>query len=389
MNRDRHRMGSTLQGSTLGWRSTRRWGSILRRVERAVRGPLLMVVLGLVWVPTVSAESAEADASPVEVTLEPWAAHDGVDRPFRYIVTMRPRGDAPLEVVADRRLLSFVVRRPESRRRFRCAHPHAPPRPDEERVRTSSRGGEAGSVWREWIDLRMYCWGGALAALRDGAQVEGRYGWRRADRRRWVARTPESPWREWTGGVDLVPFSFSRVEEPPTRRLDEEWESDTSENARRVAPVHVMLSSRTVLRGGMVSFRPSVRAREGRARVYVRPDSWSFEVRGPTTTVRCAIPPGGGAPPADLFRPITERYAAVDLLDAEFMCPEGTFDQAGVYEVVPELSLRHSGEEWGYDAIIGRFAGPPSPIRVTAGGLGYVEQSPRRTDEVDAPPRPQ
>lgn len=319
---------------------------------------------------------ADEDEAPVEVTLEPWAAYDGEERPFRYVVTMRARGSAPVEVVADRRLLSFRVRRLEGRRRrYRCRHPRARRRPDDDRVRTLAPG----EVWREWVDLRMYCWGRALDALTDGAEVEGRYGWRRRTRRRWVARAPESSWREWTGGVALEDFTFPAMEEGATRRLD----ADEGQGAEP-PPVELGLTPRSVRRGSWLSLRPSVRARDGRERVYVRPDSWSFVVRPPSgEPVRCAIPAGGGTPPPELFRRITERWPDRELLDADAFCPADTFERAGVYEVVPELHLAHSGEEWGYDAVTGRFAGPPTPIRITAGELGYVEQVPQRPDEAD------
>ena len=74
------------------------------------RSTLLAQLLTLVLLPTVwlaLAAPAQADAPNVSLTLEPWSAYDGVDRPYRYIVSMRVEGEGPLEVVADRRLLSF------------------------------------------------------------------------------------------------------------------------------------------------------------------------------------------------------------------------------------------------------------------------------------------
>lgn len=345
-----------------------------------MRARCATVVLFAVLLAATTAR-ADEDEAPLEVSLEPWAAFDGVERPFRYILTVRPRGGDPVEVVADRRLLELRVRPAEGRgRRYRCRHPRRPRRPDGDRVRTLRRGDPDGGVWREWIDLRMYCWGRALSVLRDGARVEGRLGWRRRSRRRWVARAPESSWRGWTGGVDLMDFTFLGVAEEPTRRVDAGAAPAAEEGEAPAPPIEVDLSRRSVRSARWLTLRPSVRAAEGRERVYVRPDAWSFRVEGPTGRAVCRIRPGGGTPPPDLFRTITERRPARELLDADYMCPAGTFDRAGVYEVVPKLRLDHGGEAWGFDAVTGRFVGPATPIRITGGDEGYVEQIPEEGD---------
>jgi hypothetical protein len=68
-------------------------------------------------------------------------------------------------------------------------------------------------------------------------------------------------------------------------------------------------------------------------------------------------------------------------LDADFFCPEHTFELAGVYEITPELTLPHSGEEWGLAAVTGTFVGPTVAVRITQGGLAYLEQVPERAEE--------
>lgn len=350
------------------------------------RSALLALLPTLVLVPTLwlaLAAPAQADAPNVSLTLEPWSAYDGVDRPYRYIVSMRVEGEGPLEVVADRRLLSFEVRPTEGRRRrVRCRHPQAP--------RAASRArrldGET-REWREWIDLRMYCWGRALSALERGAQVEVRYGWRRASRNRWIARRPDTRrTREWVGGARPDAFTFpARSEEAgqttrlPMRsdRVEEGRESDEPE----ASPIALSLSPRSSRRGSGISFRVSVRAVEGTERVYVRPDAFTFTVRGPTGEHRCRLPRGGGNPPPDLFSRIGTRRGATQLLDASQFCPDETFERPGVYEVVPKLRLPHSGAEWELDAVTGRFSGPPVAMRVTSGDVGYEEQTPRREGE--------
>ncbi len=316
------------------------------------------------------APAARADEPLVDVTLAPWAAYDGAERPYRYVVEMRPRGSGPVEVVADRRLLAFTVRPREGRRTYTCRHPQAQGRASTGRIRTLTAGQGEDAAWREWIDLRMYCTGRALAALAAGAEVQPRYGWPRRTQTRWIARTPGTGWREWSGGAELPALAFPPQPAQTTRRIGE-----------GPTPIELSLAPASPRTGASLVLRVAIRAREGSERVYVRPDAFAFRVSGPLGDVVCRTEEGGGAPPPDLFRRITPRVAARESLDADFFCPEGTFELAGVYEITPEVVLRHSGEEWGLHAVTGRFAGPTAAIRVTLGERGYLEQIPERADE--------
>ncbi len=310
----------------------------------------------------------------VDVTLTPWSEHDGVDRPYRFLVEVRPRGAEPVEVLADRRVLSFTVRPSEGRRRYTCRHPQPQGRASTGRVRTLTLGSAEDVAWLEWIDVRMYCTGRALAALNAGAQLEARYGWPRASRTRWIARRPgsSSP-REWQGGAELPARAFPAQPEQSTRLREGEGE----------VPIELALTPTSARTGAALTLRAAVRAREGTERVYVRADAFAFTVRGPLGDVRCDVETGGGSPPPDLFRRITTRRAARESLDADFFCPEDSFEVAGVYEITPELTLEHSGEEWELDAVTGRFVGPTVPVRITHGERGYVEQIPEPVDDGD------
>lgn len=338
------------------------------------RATIFMAVT-LAWAAPASADELAS------MTVTPWNAYDGVERPYRYIVTVRASQAA--EVVADRRLIELELRPTEGRRRrrVRCRHP---------RVRRSTRNArtitlEPGETWQEWIDLRTYCWGRRLRVLEDGAEVELRYGWRRPTPRRWVARIPDTSRREWTSRFEVEPFTFAAVPgDEETRRISpasdgEEGEADQAEDPGP-APIRVSLSSTTARGASGVRFSVAVRAREGRERVYVRPDSFVFQVSGPTGTFRCAMPPWGGAPVADLYERISTRHAARERLVAEQLCPEDTFSRAGIYEVTPEVRLPHDGAEWDLDAVSGRFVGPTVPLRVLTSEDGYVVQAPERPE---------
>ncbi len=335
---------------------------------------IAVAILALVALPT----PALADEPLASLELTPWARYDGEDRPYRYIVEVRPAGSAPVDVVADRRLLTFSVH--DGRRRLRCRHPAAPSRVQDARVRTLRPGAPEEGAWREWVDLRMYCTGRARRALEQGAEVDVEYGWPRRTRTRWVARTnAQAPWREWVGNIEAPPITFPA--QPSAR---------TAESGREgPPPIEIELAPATARTGESLVLRTSIRAREGAHRLYERPDAWSFRVRGPIGTVSCRAEMGGGSPPPDLFQRVTPRRRVRESLDADFFCPEGTFQVAGVYEVTPKVRLPHSGEEeWGLSAVTGRFTGPSVPIRITVGDRSaYVEQIPERAAEAPFPER--
>jgi len=295
-----------------------------------------------------AAATAQADDDPVAVTLTPLPQYG----PYKAKLTITARADR--EVVIDRRLLQLTVRpEVEGRRRsprLRCRHPDEPRRA--ERTRRMS----AGERYEEWVDLRMYCWGRPLRALRAGpATIEVGYGFRRGGRDRFVAR--EEGERRPPRGVEGEPYAWAGP-------------AASGEGEGERAPVEVGLrpsSSR-----GTPVLRPTIRATEGRPRVYLRDDLWSFTVRGPLGTVECEPRRQVIAPIVDFFRtlrsrPTTESFAV------EHYCPEDTFAVPGVYEVVPRIELIYDADRFDFDAVTGTFEGAPEPVRRTRGE--YVEQT--------------
>jgi len=123
---------------------------------------------------------------------------------------------------------------------------------------------------------------------------------------------------------------------------------------------------------GTPVFRPTIRATEGRPRVYLRDDLWSFTVHGPLGTVECRPHRQTIAPIVDFFsrlrtRPRTQRF------DAAYYCPEDTFAVPGVYAVVPRIELVYDADRFDFDAVTGTYEGSPTPVRRTRGE--YVEQT--------------
>ncbi|AKF06428.1 hypothetical protein [Sandaracinus amylolyticus] len=313
--------------------------------------PLALVLAISIALPSTSSAQRRRREPPPPPPAELSLATISGDTPFRRVLTIR--ASAPIELNADRRLLRIEVRPEGARRALTCEHPERPARLDADRVVRL----EAGQTWQEWIDLREYCWGRALDALSAGGDVAVTFGPRRARR----------------GDVTLRVLGEPPVDHrelgPTTVHLDampRALEPDPS------ARVRVVMSDRDAR--SITTFSVRVRAREGRARAYVRPDRFSFRVHGPDADVECAMPHGGGAVPADLFQRLSARGGPSFTLDARAFCPEGTFDDAGIYEVVPVLELEHDGAQWNLDAPTGTFVGAPAFVRVRRDARGYVER---------------
>lgn len=253
------------------------------------------------------------------------------------------------EVAVDRRLLELTVFEPRERgrpRRHVCRHPDAPRRPVPARTETL----DAGATHEEWIDLRMYCWGAALGALsRGSATVEVAYGFRA--RRAFVVREPD--------------------ERRPPHRVSGDGFEWTAPSAPAEAPA-IQVRLRPVSTRRTPTFAVSVRGtgEAARKRVYLRDDLFSFTVRGPLGTARCETERTAIVPIVDFYRSLAR--ASSTTLSVAGLCPEGTFDVPGVYEVVPEVELVYDGSRYEVDAVTGTFTGAPAVIRITGGA--YVVQ---------------
>ncbi|MBW2463944.1 MAG: hypothetical protein JRH11_20005 [Deltaproteobacteria bacterium] len=310
----------------------------------------------------------------VAVSVAPNAAAS--DSPFAYLFALRATAGATPEVVADRRLLSFLVHVEGRRRPVTCRHPEAPRRVPRGRVRRL--GGDESSVWRETIDLRMYCWGRALAALSAGARVEVRYGFgRRPSRERWVTRTTAG-----TGGargrasmassLHGPEFTFPALAAPGP-----ESEPSSTEAGDDAAPrVSISMPSIDTTRGASVTFRPRLRATGGAVRVYVRDDLFRFAIRGPLGARTCALRRTPIAPIIDFFSRLRGRRSVGGRLAVALACPDA-FMVAGIYEVTPMVDLEYGPGGYDLDDVVtGTFTGEPVLVRIRRGAAGYLEQVP-------------
>jgi len=309
---------------------------------------------------------ARRSASPPGVGVSVTPAPASLS-PYRYIFTLRPTDWSSAEVVADRRLLSFVVRPNGSRRRHTCRHPDAPRRVNEGRVRTLGAGGEP--EWREWIDLRMYCWGRALSALSSGAEVEVHYGFRRARRGAWVAREAtesEGPATRGARSLEGGQLTFAAIDEG----------DETATEGAEAPAVRVSMGTRDVRTGQSLTFRPRLRSTGRTVHVYVRDDLFRYRINGPLGQTECALPRTPIAPIVDFYRRLGRRGSAGGTLAIIYACRDA-FQVAGIYEVTPIVDLIYDAAGWDLDDVAtGTFEGEAVPIRVRRGERGYVEQVP-------------
>jgi hypothetical protein len=339
---------------------------------------------------------------PVTVSLRPYLPADPPGNPaFLRVLALEatPRASGAIELFVDRRLVRLEIEEshagsgvPTPGRRRRgihvCVHPDAPrwrrewvriPPP---RMRVFDVGGGATTrrLVAEWIDMREYCSGAARAALARGGTLRVFYGFGRrrtasTDAERggaYVARVlgpGGDPTRAfaWLGPHEEV---LSPVVGTTSRQSGG---AGSSPVAQAAAEVGLHVRDRASAKGAAVDV--SVRSIGVAAWVYLRPDQLSLRVRGPLGVVRCAPPRLPIAPIVDFFRRVTPRRPATMRVDLGFLCPRGTFDLAGVYELSPVLELPHAHPS-GDASLVGVFEGAPFPFVVVRGERGYVERVP-------------
>ncbi len=287
-----------------------------------------------------------------EPPLQPVMVSSSEGPSSRYQVVLGLVASGDVEVIQDGRLFELSVSEPipeGSRRRrartHRCALPSRP-------RRTSAAPGlmHAGDRFGVALDLRAMCWGRALAAIEAGGEVTVRYSVARG-RRAFVARAPGGDARSTLTSVESASdFALPAAE------------------VRETSPM-IAMTPADLRSPRSATFRVSIRGPEPASRrAWIRPDRVHFVVVTPRgERVSCALPRTGASPIPDLFARISSRRASRLSLDALTYCPDDTFEQAGVYEVTPVLTLDEDGAAWNLDALVGTFEGATVPVRVRSG----------------------
>lgn len=269
-------------------------------------------------------------------------------------------GDVPVRVTADVRLLALDVLAPGApvAQTVRCILP-GDMRPDNDVDRALVLPPHRS--YGESFDPRLYCFGAhQTESLVPGATVVVRYGWTPpalAVRRGTHAVTPPPP---------TPPFAVSPLEgvEPA------------------VAPLKDIVSTALVIPADPVTPNPPVHTAAGGEGTDPFPtklsvtspahvDSWSdselsvpitvrnlgarsvtllsgpetvgFDVIGPAGVFRCAWPTRPPAPIRELFTTLRPRGADTVSVLLSSICPDATFDYAGLFILRPRLDTRGAG----------------------------------------------
>lgn len=304
--------------------------------------PLLLTIL------------AASPALPVDLRLDPVAPSS-----TEVVLRVSNSGDAPLRVAMHRGLLSLEVRVPGRRAPLRCAAP-AGTRPgsvDPERVSTLAPGASTAEV----VDLRWYCWSTrvAKALATPGATISARYGFRRASARTWIASSPDGATR--VGSIEAEPVAAPTLPAP---------------DAPAAAPLTLRAVPDRQDSGSGRSIAAVLRlenASPDDVRVFVRPELFHFDVRGPGQAVRCGLGQRLRAPLRESFTRLAPRRRTTLALDLAAVCPSGTFATPGVYDVAPVFEATEDGGRVGLRAVTGTVLGAPLTVRVGAGDLAAYE----------------
>jgi len=111
--------------------------------------------------------------------------------------------------------------------------------------------------------------------------------------------------------------------------------------------------------------------------LYFRREGLSFQVSGPSGLVRCEPGPDARAPDRQSFSRIKPggRVSAVSRLIE--LCPDGTFDDPGLYLIDASFASNRSGSSFGLSAYTGSFESrAPVAVRVQKGPRPYLPQHP-------------
>lgn len=284
--------------------------------------------------------------------------------PFHFTATVSVEAPDTWEFAADHRLLAFEVtpapapaadataRRRRRVRTLTCKHPNAGRRVDAAHVlRTPER-------WSEPLDIRMYCTGRAYQALVEGGSVVPVYGFRRATRTAYLARSVADTRARALASVRGEPFVPYPVATPAAATTP-------------VDPVVVGLVPTDSTAPNAPSLRAFIRG-TATGRVYLRDDLFTFRITDPSGAVHtCAPPRTTVVPIIDFYKRVTPGGRLESVIDASRYC-RGIFGAPGIYEITPEVELPYGGERFGIEAVTGRYTGEASFVRVRPNRGAYV-----------------
>ena len=250
----------------------------------------------------------------------------------------------PLRLVTDGRLLTLDVT-PDAdaaargatkagHGKVRCALPDdMRPATDGDKARVIAPG----VTYVEEFDPRLYCFDGReAAALSPGATLVAHLGW----------TAPGA-------GAIAPPFVADATLDGDARAGVKEVTADavtvpetlpSDDPAPRRAPVVVRAPARVdAAVGRELVFDVSVENTTSRAvRLMLRPETLAFEVASPKGVSSCEWKRRAGAPIAEVFTDVPPHAKASTNVLPATLCPDATFQSAGLYTLRTRLDARHA-----------------------------------------------
>jgi hypothetical protein len=361
---------------------------------------------------TVDVSAEEPADGRTRLGLRLAAVAQGPDEPW--LLAVVNRGTEPARVLFDLRLLSLEVTPPEpaATDKPKKAKPKPPKpvtcklpanaRPDVPKVEFEVLLAPGDGVV-DSFDPRLYCFSKKQKALLvGGAKVTAHLGFPEKTKTLWKKGKRETVVVEQTH-----PFVAKRATPvPDLEKLGEEPARDPGPGApssdkdavkELIAPA-LEIATRAVtaepppsepfqlvatdgsdaVTSRQVTVAVSIinRGKEPR-HLYFRREGLSFKVSGPSGVVRCEPGPDVRAPDRQSFSSVKPggRVSAVSRLIE--LCPDGTFDDPGLYLIDSSFEATRTGANFGFSAYTGSIEGrAPVAVRVQQGPRPYLPQHP-------------
>lgn len=331
--------------------------------------PARSLLFTLLCIPSAALADPPAVPVPAPVALD---VGEG-SSPGRLRFALRNVTGTPVEVVADRRLLSFVatppvipagVRRRRTGRLPRCAHDQRPAI-NEFSPRLML---DPGQRYSEEIDVDDLC--GLRVPTLGPQPLEFHYGFTPPRRGRTShARSIVTDEREETF-ADITTIASPTL---VAARTPDATTADASRALLTLSARGASASSAAGLRVPVTLRNPSVQA----VWTLLRPTQFSFVVTDPEgREVVCDALLRQPTPLRDLFVRLPARGRRSYTLLASMHCPAATFQRAGVYRARARFESRADGEAFGMQRVFtGIVESASVPLRVSRGQI--VPLSPR------------
>jgi hypothetical protein len=336
------------------------------RAGRFAEGAFL-VFAGAVLAPSAAgADEGPVAPPPLAVTVTPGTGGGP------WTLRVENTGEVPVRLVADPRLLALELTRPAE------AEPEPAKKPPGKRkkaapaattlrcalpadTRPTSDEGPAIVVpgkrsWSTSFDPLYLCFGAReRKALLPGVAITPTYGWPLPAARRGKAPpAPQAPYAvtpvgaavgKITPAKQLIGATFMLAEvvtaEPAQAAPAAEATEATEATEASAASAQLALSTPEALdvaRPTNIATTVTLTNESARAATLLfRPTTVQFKVSGPAGTVSCGTKAEVESPIRELFVTVGARRRAQHTMLLTSVCPPGTFDEPGVYRVVPRL----------------------------------------------------